>query len=151
MTSPTPGPPPTTNQALGKRAGNLKKLHDLALDTTLEQLTYNNFAACFPTIAQYKENNLRRIHKDFVAQLNLKCQVSVAPTGMSREVACSNPDKAIRRASRIFSKKRPSFRSLTSLITFWKKLAVERLQPKPKHKTRALRYSVPYRMFTMWI
>jgi len=62
----------------GDRVKLLHKLFDGALTSTLGKVSYSNFAACFPTTAQYKPDNLKRLHQQFVAGLGAQCRVHLS-------------------------------------------------------------------------
>jgi len=91
----SPGPPPTTSAAPDVRAQKLQALFDAALDATLAKVSYENFAACFPTAAQHRPDTLRRFWADFVARLGERCRVSrecvSAPRPLSLSLFLSLP------------------------------------------------------------
>jgi kinetochore protein NNF1 len=53
----------------GPRASELLRLHDLTLSKTLKTLSYENFAACFPTIARAAPGALRVLWGRIVERL----------------------------------------------------------------------------------
>jgi hypothetical protein len=70
-----PGPAPSTSAVMDRRAATLVQAFNAALDATLKKISYENFAACFPTTAQHKPETLKRFWKDFVDRLGEKCKV----------------------------------------------------------------------------
>jgi hypothetical protein len=76
--SPSPSPPPQvpTAQTPGRRATTFVTLYDRMLDNTLQSMTYEHFADCFPTIAKNSGNALRSLHGDMVTKLGEFARVS---------------------------------------------------------------------------
>jgi kinetochore protein NNF1 len=58
----------------GPRAARLRDLHAQALHHTLAKLGWDNFAACFPTVARRNEPVLRQVQAQMVAKLADKVQ-----------------------------------------------------------------------------
>lgn len=75
---PSPSPPPQlpTAQTPGLRADAFIKLYDKMLAKTLKSMTYESFAACFPTIAMNAGDALRKLHGDMVLKLGELARVS---------------------------------------------------------------------------
>jgi hypothetical protein len=46
------------------------------LDSTLKTISYENFAACFPTVAKTNDVGLREMHAGFVGKLGEFSRVS---------------------------------------------------------------------------
>lgn len=69
-------PAPTATTVRGKRAEAFEKLLNGALEHTLSKVSYDNFAACFPTWSQYKSRSLKDFHRQFLERLKATCQVS---------------------------------------------------------------------------
>lgn len=67
----SPSPPPTapTASTPGPRASAFIKLYDGALSSTLQSISYESFAACFPLIAAQAPDSLRAMHGAFVGRL----------------------------------------------------------------------------------
>jgi fructose-1,6-bisphosphatase len=63
--APTPGP----------RATAFLNLYQKTLDITLRNVSYENFAACFPTIAANAPENLRGMHAAMIERLEKFAQV----------------------------------------------------------------------------
>jgi kinetochore protein NNF1 len=82
FTLPNPGSPESpqlerpTASAPGPRAALFQKLYDKALDSTLKTISYENFAACFPTVAKTNDVGLREMHAGFVGKLGEFSRVS---------------------------------------------------------------------------
>jgi kinetochore protein NNF1 len=68
-------PAPNASSVRGMRAEAFEKLLNGALEHTLSKVSYENFAACFPTWAQYKPRSLKEFHGQFVERLRATCQV----------------------------------------------------------------------------
>lgn len=60
----------------GARAARLLEVYDSVLRRTLARVDYDNFAACFPTVATYAPNALRNVQKQMVDYLDDRCNVS---------------------------------------------------------------------------
>jgi kinetochore protein NNF1 len=69
------GPAPITSAVMDRRATTFVDLFDRALDATLKKISYENFAACFPTTAQYRPETLKKFWQDFVDRLGEKSKV----------------------------------------------------------------------------
>jgi kinetochore protein NNF1 len=69
------GPAPITSAVMDRRATTFVELFDRALDATLKKISYENFAACFPTTAQYRPETLKKFWQDFVDRLGEKSKV----------------------------------------------------------------------------
>jgi kinetochore protein NNF1 len=80
-TSPPPSPLPEAPEDLspGARATALQNAFAKALEATLNKCSYDNFAACFPTPAQYRPQTLEMFHKDFTGRLSEVCTVRATP------------------------------------------------------------------------
>ncbi|WYZ40187.1 hypothetical protein EsH8_IV_000528 [Colletotrichum jinshuiense] len=57
----------------GPRATRFTQLYDLALQRTLQKVSYDNFSACFPTIAAHAPNTLRNVQKQMADYLEERC------------------------------------------------------------------------------
>ncbi|KAF3345932.1 Kinetochore-associated protein NNF1 like [Verticillium longisporum] len=68
-----PLPEKHTPVAPGYRAARFIKMYDEALRRTLARVKYDNFAACFPTIAAHAPNALRNVQKQMVDYLEDRC------------------------------------------------------------------------------
>lgn len=80
QSSPSPSPPPTAPVALapGHRASNFIALYNHALDKTLHSMSYENFAACFPTIAEKAGDTLRGAHRSVIETLGRSARVCLS-------------------------------------------------------------------------
>lgn len=67
--SPSPAAPPPLGESPGPRATALINVFNNALDATLKKCSYNSFAACFPTAAQYVPESLDALWRDFTGKL----------------------------------------------------------------------------------
>jgi len=72
---PSPLPEPPTAQIPGPRATAFLNLYQMTLSTTLRTISYDNFAACFPTIATNAPENLMGLHKAMIERLEGFAQV----------------------------------------------------------------------------
>lgn len=68
-------PVPPIPDAPGPRAQALINAFEKALDNTLRRCNYENFAACFPTPAQYRGETLDQFWREFVGRLEGFCKV----------------------------------------------------------------------------
>lgn len=77
---PSPSPPPQQPTAItpGPRATHFLSLYNGALKTTLKTISYDNFAACFPTPATKVPDRLRVMHRGLVERLEGFANVSLA-------------------------------------------------------------------------
>ncbi|GKT46653.1 uncharacterized protein ColSpa_06834 [Colletotrichum spaethianum] len=60
----------------GPRATRFTQLYDIALQRTLQKVSYDNFASCFPTIAAHAPNTLRNVQKQMVDYLEERCNTA---------------------------------------------------------------------------
>ncbi|KAH7052253.1 Nnf1-domain-containing protein [Macrophomina phaseolina] len=67
--SPSPASAPPVADSPGPRATALQNVFAQALDATIKRCSYANFAACFPTPAQYVPENLDAFWRDFTARV----------------------------------------------------------------------------------
>ncbi|OJD34369.1 mind kinetochore complex component nnf1 [Diplodia corticola] len=67
--SPSPAPAPPVADSPGPRATALQNIFAQALDATIKRCSYANFAACFPTPAQYVPENLDAFWRDFTGRV----------------------------------------------------------------------------------
>jgi kinetochore protein NNF1 len=72
------GPAPSTSAVMDRRAATLVQAFNGAADATLKKISYENFAACFPTAAEHNPKVLERFWKDFTQRLDKEWKVSVA-------------------------------------------------------------------------
>lgn len=68
-----PPPPPTP----GPRATAFLKLYDNALSHTLRAISYESFAACFPSIAEAAPASLKAMHQGLVGRLERFAKVGL--------------------------------------------------------------------------
>lgn len=73
--SASPAPEPPTAQTPGRRATAFLDLYQKTLSTSLRTISYDNFAACFPTMAVNAPENLRGLHKAMIERLEGFAQV----------------------------------------------------------------------------
>lgn len=72
-------PPPPSQQPQpqpGPRAARFMDLYQQTLSKMLSTVTYEDFAACFPTVAGAAEGSLREMHNLFVGRLREFAEVS---------------------------------------------------------------------------
>ncbi|EFQ24984.1 hypothetical protein CGRA01v4_06731 [Colletotrichum graminicola] len=85
-----PGSPPLpqkhTPVTPGPRATRFTQLYDLALQRTLQKVSYDNFASCFPTIAVHAPNTLRNVQKQMVDYLEERCNKDFQSILVDRDV-----------------------------------------------------------------
>lgn len=67
--SPSPPAAPPVAESPGPRATALINVFNNAHDATLKKCSYNSFAACFPTAAQYVPETVDQMWRDFTGQL----------------------------------------------------------------------------------
>ncbi|KAK2009812.1 Nnf1-domain-containing protein [Colletotrichum eremochloae] len=70
----------------GPRATRFTQLYDLALQRTLQKVSYDNFASCFPTIAAHAPNTLRNVQKQMVDYLEERCNKDFQSILVDRDV-----------------------------------------------------------------
>ncbi|KAF2275007.1 Nnf1-domain-containing protein [Westerdykella ornata] len=70
LRSPSPTPAPPIAETPGPRAAGLLKVFDGAVKSTLDKCSPNNFASCFPTIAEYNPDALESIRTQIIDQLD---------------------------------------------------------------------------------
>ncbi|KAH8815965.1 Nnf1-domain-containing protein [Xylogone sp. PMI_703] len=68
-TAPSPPPQQPTPVTPGPRATAFIKLYDNALSHTLRAISYDSFAACFPSIARTAPESLKAMHQGLVGRL----------------------------------------------------------------------------------
>ncbi|KAG5940472.1 hypothetical protein E4U53_007589 [Claviceps sorghi] len=76
MPSPEPGP----------RAQRLHQVHAASLARTLDKLSYDNVAPCFPTVARRAETLLREVQTQMVRKLREKSEAEFAGILLARGV-----------------------------------------------------------------
>ena len=78
--TPTPTSPPLPQKHIpatpGPRAQRLQKIYADALSHTLAKLSWENVAACYPTVAARAPTTLRAVQRQMVDLLREKCNVS---------------------------------------------------------------------------
>ncbi|KAF2197749.1 Nnf1-domain-containing protein [Delitschia confertaspora ATCC 74209] len=67
--SPSPVPAAPVQESPGIRAAGLINVFNTAIKSTLDKCSYNSFAACFPTTAQYKPDVLDDVRRQLTSQL----------------------------------------------------------------------------------
>ena len=60
----------------GPRAARFQEMYSLALSHTLSKISYDNFAACYPTSAAQAPGVLKQVQKQMVDRLGELCNVS---------------------------------------------------------------------------
>jgi kinetochore protein NNF1 len=68
--SPSPAPAPPVAETPGPRAQGLINVFNQASKATLDKCSSSNFAACFPTAAQYSPETLEELRSQIVSQLD---------------------------------------------------------------------------------
>ncbi|KAG6004293.1 hypothetical protein E4U21_001190 [Claviceps maximensis] len=71
---------------LGPRAHRLHQIHAASLTRTLDKLSYENLAPCFPTIARRAEPVLRQVQSQMVQKLREKTEAEFAAILVARGV-----------------------------------------------------------------
>jgi kinetochore protein NNF1 len=66
----TPAPAPPVAETPGPRAQGLINVFNQASKATLDKCSSSNFAACFPTAAQYSPETLEELRSQIVSQLD---------------------------------------------------------------------------------
>ncbi|KAL1903295.1 hypothetical protein Sste5346_000580 [Sporothrix stenoceras] len=79
---PPPPPPPPP----GPRAGRLQALFASSLDHTLNKISWDNFAACYPTAAAKSPQALKTVHRAMVDRLGELCTAEFAVVMRNRDV-----------------------------------------------------------------
>ncbi|OTA06501.1 hypothetical protein A9Z42_0072390 [Trichoderma parareesei] len=82
--APTPQPPP--HILPGPRAARLQELYAQSLRRTLAKLKWENFAACYPTVASRAEPVLRQVQAQMVEKLGEKCEKEFESILVARQV-----------------------------------------------------------------
>lgn len=67
----------------GPRASRLQELYAQSLKRTLGKLKWDNFAACYPTVASRAEPVLKQVQAQMVEKLGEKCEVRFPPSSSS--------------------------------------------------------------------
>ncbi|GKT73574.1 spindle pole protein [Colletotrichum tofieldiae] len=70
----------------GPRATRFTQLYDIALQRTLQKVSYDNFASCFPTIAAHAPNTLRNVQNQMVDYLEERCNKDFQSILVDRDV-----------------------------------------------------------------
>jgi kinetochore protein NNF1 len=83
--SASPPPQAPTASAPGPRGAAFIKLYNNALSTTLQSVSYESFAACFPTIAKQAPTSLKGFHADFVGKMEKFAKVRVQNTSLVKD------------------------------------------------------------------
>ncbi|KAF2399719.1 Nnf1-domain-containing protein [Trichodelitschia bisporula] len=87
--SPSPPPPQPQDLTPGHRATVFQTAFEKALDATLKKCSYDNFAACFPTIAERRGEVLREFWRNFTDRLNTVCKDEFQAILKERNVVAS--------------------------------------------------------------
>jgi kinetochore protein NNF1 len=77
---------PPTQSLPSRRAATLTDAFSRALEATSNKISYQNFATCFPTPAQYKPDTLQKFHGDFVGRWGDRCKSQFDAILADREV-----------------------------------------------------------------
>ncbi|RDW83448.1 hypothetical protein BP5796_04939 [Coleophoma crateriformis] len=67
----SPSPPPPVAMTPGPRATGYLTVYEKTLAHTLDTVTYEHFAACFPTVAQNAPEQLKHLHKQMMERLRV--------------------------------------------------------------------------------
>ncbi|KAG5987933.1 hypothetical protein E4U43_004896, partial [Claviceps pusilla] len=81
-----PQPQPQPHQPPGPRAQRLHQIHAASLTRTLDKLSYENLAPCFPTIARRAEPILRQVQSQMVHKLREKSEAEFEAILLARGV-----------------------------------------------------------------
>jgi kinetochore protein NNF1 len=68
-------PPPAPPVVPGPRATRFQELYAQSLKRTLAKLKWDNFAACYPTVASKAEPVLKQVQTQMAEKLAEKCEV----------------------------------------------------------------------------
>ncbi|KAG6008786.1 hypothetical protein E4U54_008664 [Claviceps lovelessii] len=79
-------PQPQPHQPPGPRAQRLHQIHAASLTRTLDKLSYENLAPCFPTIARRAEPILRQVQSQMVHKLREKSEAEFEAILLARGV-----------------------------------------------------------------
>ncbi|KAH0528520.1 hypothetical protein TsFJ059_003374 [Trichoderma semiorbis] len=71
---------------LGPRASRLQELYAQSLKRTLGKLKWDNFAACYPTVASRAEPVLKQVQAQMVEKLGEKCEKEFESILVTRQV-----------------------------------------------------------------
>ncbi|KAH6606768.1 hypothetical protein Trco_005921, partial [Trichoderma cornu-damae] len=84
---PSASPPPPQPPVLpGPRAARLQELYAQSLRRTLGKLKWDNFAACYPTVAKKAEPVLKQVQAQMVEKLGDKCEREFESILIARQV-----------------------------------------------------------------
>ncbi|RYP58235.1 hypothetical protein DL770_010481 [Monosporascus sp. CRB-9-2] len=81
-----PLPARPTAQAPGPRASRFQAVLDSSLSHTLAKISWDNFAACYPTIAAQAPGTLRAVQRQMVDRLGALCKKEFASILQARNV-----------------------------------------------------------------
>lgn len=70
-----PAPAPAAPVVPGPRATRFQELYAQSLKRTLGKLKWDNFAACYPTVAKKAEPVLKQVQTQMADKLAEKCEV----------------------------------------------------------------------------
>ncbi|KAL6833948.1 Nnf1 domain-containing protein [Trichoderma sp. SZMC 28015] len=78
--------PPQQSVVPGPRASRLQELYAQSLKRTLGKLKWDNFAACYPTVASRAEPVLKQVQAQMVEKLGEKCEKEFESILVTRQV-----------------------------------------------------------------
>ena len=81
-----PAPPPPPPPPAGPRARRLQELFRSSLQHTLAKISWDNFAACYPTAAARNPVTLQAVHRAMVERLRELCASEFAVVLRNRDV-----------------------------------------------------------------
>ncbi|RFU75183.1 hypothetical protein TARUN_7083 [Trichoderma arundinaceum] len=82
----TDASPPQAPVVAGPRAARLQELYAQSLRRTLGKLKWDNFAACYPTVAKRAEPVLKQVQAQMIEKLGEKCEKEFESILITRQV-----------------------------------------------------------------
>ena len=83
-----PLPPKPIPQTPGPRAQRLQELYSHALSHTFRKISFENFSACYPTIASQAPGTLHSVHRQMIDRLSQLCNNEFSLIMENRKRGC---------------------------------------------------------------